>query len=82
VSGKTTITRRQRRAAREEAAQRIDTVAEHATEVRQNDVIGSHFTVWLNPVDRVEWWPGARHWRIGSDDFHGDFNDFIDWLKR
>lgn len=82
MTGKTVITRKQRRAAREEAMRRIDEVAEHATEVRQNDVIGSHFTIWLNLADRVEWWPGARHWRVGTDDFHGDFDDFIEWLKK
>lgn len=78
---KTIITRKERQAGREEAARRIEEVAEHAQEVRMNDVIGSHFTVWLTPADRVEWWPGARHWRVGSDDHHGDVDDFIAWLS-
>lgn len=79
---KTTITRKQRQAGREEAARRIDEVAEYASEVRMNDAIGSHITVWLTPSDRVEWWPGARHWRLGTDDHHGDCDDFLEWLKR
>ena len=82
MSRKTTITRKERQAGRAEAERRLDEVAEHVTEVRRNDEIGSHYTVWLTPADRVEWWPGARHWRQGSDDHHGDCDDFIEWLRQ
>jgi len=82
MGGKTRITRRERREGREEAARRLDDIGEHVTEVRRNDEIGSHYTIWLTPADRAEWWPGARHWRVGSDDHHGDVDDLIEWLKR
>ena len=77
--------RDQRRLGREEAARRVGEVARYAIKLRRNDVIGSHYTVWLSLRDRVEWWPGSRHWRLGQSggvDHRGTFDEFINWLRR
>ena len=69
------FTRKQRAAAREEAQRRLHEVK--AREVRTNDEIGSHITVFVDGDRRIEWWPGARRWREDDNDFFGDVGDFI-----
>lgn len=73
------FSRKQRQAAREEAQGRIDEII--ATEVRVNDEIGSHFTVFTADGARVDWWPGARHWREGQEDFEGEIDEFLGWVR-
>lgn len=73
------FTRKQREAARAEARQRLAEI--DAAEVRVNDEIASHVTVFTTAGIRVDWWPGARHWREGSEDFEGEIDDFINWIK-
>ena len=82
MEAKRRITRQQRRAARDEAFRRLDDVAAHAQEVRVNDAICSHITVFLDTGERVEWWPGAQHWRIGLEDWRGDMEEFLEWLQQ
>ena len=76
------ISRKQREAAREEAIRRMDEVADQASEVRQNDSLGSHFTIWGRSARRVDWWPGAQHWR-GEDgmDHYGTMDEFLAAMK-
>lgn len=75
------IPRKERQAARAEAIQRTDELASLAQEVRQNDTIGSHFTLWLCGSQRVDWWPGAQHWLIGIDDHYGTIEEFFTWIR-
>lgn len=72
-------TRKQREAARDEAKARLEEI--HATEVRVNDEIGSHITVFIGSERRVDWWPGARHWREGDEDFDGEIDEFLEWTR-
>lgn len=72
-------TRKQREAARAEAKRRISEI--DAFEVKINDAICSHVTVIKRDVVRVDWWPGARLWRVGEDDFEGGFDEFAAWVK-
>lgn len=71
-------TKKQREAAREEARARLDQIC--ADEVRVNDAICSHITAFLSGGRRVEWWPGARHWREGDEDYNGEIDDFLAWV--
>ncbi len=73
------FSRKQRDEAREEARSRLAEI--QATEVRVNDEIGSHITVFTGSGVRVDWWPGARHWREGAEDFNGEINDFLAWIR-
>lgn len=75
------ISRKEREAARAEAIQRTDELASLAQEVRQNDTIGSHFTLWLCGSKRIDWWPGARHWREQTTDHYGSIEEFFTWIK-
>ena len=72
------FTRKQRQAARAEAKRRLDEI--RAVEVRVNDEIGSHITAFLADGSRVDWWPGARHWREGGEDYEGEIEEFIAWI--
>ncbi|MEQ3625960.1 MAG: hypothetical protein ABNH26_08635 [Celeribacter sp.] len=78
---KRTITRKARQAGREEAVRRAGELRHLARDVRINDDIGSHFTLWMNGEQRVEWWPGAQHWRHNDHDLYGNCDEFIAWLN-
>ncbi len=73
------FSRKQREEARTEARRRLAEI--EATEVRVNDEIGSHITIFMRSGVRVDWWPGARHWREGSEDFNGEIDEFLAWIK-
>lgn len=76
------ISRKQREAAREEAIRRMDEIADRAVEVRQNDRIGAHFTIWDRSARRVDWWPGSQHWK-GDDgmNHYGTMDEFISKME-
>lgn len=76
------ISRREREASREEAARRFDEVASLVSEARKNDEIGSHYSLWIDQHRRVEWWPGAQHWRCSTQTDHfGAMDDLLTWLR-
>lgn len=76
------ISRKEREASREEATRRLDEVASLVSEARRNDEIGSHYSLWIDQYRRVEWWPGAQHWRDSDQTDHfGPLDGLLTWLR-